>query len=174
MLKTATDPAAMTEPLRRAIKEIDPGIAVSGIATMEDAISAANGGAHFYAILVAIFAALALVLAAVGVYGVMLYAVSQRTQEIGVRLALGASASQIFALVVGKSLKLALFGLVVGGVGAIAVGRALQRLLFGVQSSDPVTLALTAGLLAAVAVLASYLPARRAMRIDPMEALRVE
>jgi putative ABC transport system permease protein len=174
VLKTATDPAALAEPLRRAVKEVDPGIAVASLATMDAMVAEANGGARFYATLVAIFAGLALVLAAVGIYGVMSYAVGQRTQEIGVRLALGAAERQIFGLVVGESLKLAVVGLAIGLAGSIAVGRALQRLLFGVQGTDAVTFAATAALLVLVAFLASYLPARRAMRIDPMEALRVE
>jgi putative ABC transport system permease protein len=174
VLKTATDPAALAEPLRRAVKEVDPGIAVASLATMDAMVAEANGGARFYATLVAIFAGLALVLAAVGIYGVMSYAVAQRTQEIGVRLALGAAERQIFGLVVGESLKLAVVGLAIGLAGSIAVGRALQRLLFGVQGTDAVTFAVTAALLVLVAFLASYLPARRAMRIDPMEALRVE
>ena len=174
VLKTATDPTALAEPLRRAVKEVDPGIAVASLATMDAMVAEANGGARFYATLVAIFAGLALVLAAVGIYGVMSYAVAQRTQEIGVRLALGAAERQIFGLVVGESLKLAVVGLAIGLAGSIAVGRALQRLLFGVQGTDAVTFAVTAALLVLVAFLASYLPARRAMRIDPMEALRVE
>jgi putative ABC transport system permease protein len=174
VLKTATDPAALAEPLRRAVKEVDPGIAVASLATMDAMVAEANGGARFYATLVAIFAGLALVLAAVGIYGVMSYAVGQRTQEIGVRLALGAAERQIFGLVVGESLKLAVVGLAIGLAGSIAVGRALQRLLFGVQGTDAVTFAATAALLVLVAFLASYLPARRAMRIDPMAALRVE
>jgi putative ABC transport system permease protein len=174
VLKTATDPAAMEEPLRRAVKEVDPAVAVAGLATMDAMVADANGGARFYATLVAIFAGLALMLAAVGIYGVMSYAVAQRTQEIGVRLALGAAERQIFGLVVGESLKLAVIGLAIGLAAAIAVGRALQRLLFGVHGTDAVTFGTTAGILLLVAFLASYLPARRAMRIDPMEALRVE
>jgi putative ABC transport system permease protein len=174
VLKTATDAAALAEPLRRAVKEVDPGIAVAGVATMDAIIAEANGGARFYATLVAIFAGLALVLAAVGIYGVMSYAVAQRTQEIGVRLALGAAERQIFGLVVGESLKLAAIGMAIGLAASIAVGRGLQRLLFGVQGTDATTFAVTAGVLVLVAFLASYLPARRAMRIDPMAALRVE
>jgi putative ABC transport system permease protein len=141
---------------------------------MDQILADSIGGSRFYAMLVAIFAALALALAAVGIYGVMSYAVAQRTQEIGVRLALGAAERQIFALVVGESLALAALGLVIGVAGAIAVGRALDRLLFGVRPTDLMTFTATAGLLMAVAFLATYLPARRAMRTDPMEALRVE
>jgi putative ABC transport system permease protein len=174
VLKTASDPAALAEPLRRAVRDVDPGVAVSGIATMDDLIAQSNGPSRFYATLVAIFAALALALAAVGIYGVMSYAVAQRTQEIGVRLALGAGEGQIFALVVGDSLKLAAIGLAIGMAGALVVGRALERLLFGVHGTDAATFAATATLLLLVAFTASYLPARRAMRIDPMEALRVD
>jgi predicted permease len=174
VLKTATDPGTLAEPLRRIVKEIDPGVAVAGIATMERVIADVNGPSRFYATLVAAFAVLALVLAAVGIYGVMSYAVAQRTPEIGVRLALGAAERQIFGLVVGESLKLAAVGLLLGLAGALVLGRVLRQMLFGVQGTDLVTFAATAALLVLVAFLASYLPARRAMRIDPMEALRVE
>jgi putative ABC transport system permease protein len=174
VLKTATEPMAMAEPLRRAVKEVDPGIAVAGLASLKAVITETNGSARFNATLVAIFAGLALLLAAVGIYGVLSYAVAQRTQEIGVRLALGAAEHQIFALVIGESLKLAAMGLTLGIGGAVLVGTSLERLLFGVGRTDPVTFAATAVLLVLVAAVASYLPARRAMRIDPMAALRVE
>jgi putative ABC transport system permease protein len=174
VLKTAGQPARLTEPLKSAVKDVDPAIAVSGIATMDSMIADANGASRFYATLVAIFAALAMLLAAVGIYGVMSYAVAQRSQEIGVRLALGAAERQIFALVVGDSLRLAAVGLAIGAAGGMMVGRALQNLLFGVRGADPLTFSATAGLLLVVAFAASYLPARWAMRTDPMEALRAE
>jgi putative ABC transport system permease protein len=174
VLKTATDPMALAEPLRRAIKEVDPNIAVAGLTTLDEAIAEVNGSSRFNAMLVAVFAVVALALAAVGIYGVLSYAVSQRTQEIGVRLALGARERQIFRLVVGESLKLAAAGLVLGLAGALLVGRALDRLLYGVRATDVPTFAGTAILLIVVAVIASYVPARRAMRIAPMEALRAE
>jgi putative ABC transport system permease protein len=174
VLKTAGDPRALVEPMRRAIKEVDAGIAVATIATMDELVAQSMGSSHFYALLVGIFAGLALVLAAVGIYGVMSYAVAQRTQEIGVRLALGAARRQIFGLVVGETLRLAAAGLVLGLAGAVAVGRALGDMLFGVPRVDLVTFAGTAVLLVAVAFLATWLPARRATRIDPMVALRIE
>jgi predicted permease len=174
VLKTAIEPMALAEPLKQAVKEIDPNVAVSGVATMDAIVAQANGQPRFYATLVAIFATLALVLAAVGIYGVLSYGVSQRTQEIGVRLALGAGTRQIFTLVVGESLALAATGLAIGLVGAIAVGRGLRTLLFGVGSSDVATLLSMSAVLLAVAFVASYVPARRAMRTEPVEALRVE
>jgi putative ABC transport system permease protein len=174
VLKTAGEPALLTAPLKNAVKEVDPAIAVSGIATMKNMIADANGASRFYATLVAIFAALALLLAAVGIYGVMSYTVAQRAQEIGVRLALGAAERQIFALIVGDSVRLAAVGLALGAAGAIVVARVLQNLLFGVHGADPITFSATAILLLSVALAASYFPARRAMRTDPIEALRAE
>ncbi len=174
VLKCTIEPAALVEPMKQAVKEVDPAIAVAGIASMEQVIADANGEPRFYATMVGAFAALALLLAAVGVYGVMAYSVSQRTSEIGVRLALGAGERQIFRLVVGDSLGLAAVGLACGAAGALVAGRAIQSLLFGVGSGDPATYAAMAALLLAVAFVASYLPARRAMRIDPMTALRTE
>jgi putative ABC transport system permease protein len=174
VLKTATDPNALVEPLRRAVKAVDAGIAVASVATLDELVAQSIGASRFYALLVAVFAGLALALAAVGIYGVMSYAVAQRTQEIGVRLALGAGERQIFALVVGETLKLAAVGLALGLAGAIAVGRALGDMLFGVPKADLVTFGSTAALLVAVAFLATWVPARRATRIDPMNALRAE
>ena len=174
VLKTAGDPALLQEPVRRAVKEIDPSIAVASIATMGEIVAGSIGGSRFYAMLVAIFAGLALTLASVGIYGVMSYAVAQRTQEIGVRLALGAGQGAIFAMIVGESLKLAAVGLAVGLAGSVGLGKAIGRMLFGVPATDLATFAATAALLIAVACLAAYVPARRAMRIDPMNALRVE
>ena len=174
VLKTAGDPRALVEPMRRAVKDVDPAIAVASIATMDELVAGSIGSSRFYALLVAVFAGLALALAAVGIYGVMSYAVAQRTQEIGVRLALGAAPGQIFTLVVGETLKLAAVGLALGAVGAVFVGRQLGDLLFGIPGTDPLTFGGTALLLMAVALVATWLPARRATRIDPMVALRIE
>ena len=174
VLKTAGDPGALAEPMRRAVKDVDPAIAVASIETMDEIVGQSIGNSRFYAMLVAIFAGLALVLAGVGIYGVMSYAVAQRTREIGVRLALGAGEPQIFRLVVGESLKLAAVGLGLGLAGSVAIGRAMASMLFGVAGADLATFAATGGILVGVAFLAAYVPARRAMRIDPMHALRVE
>ncbi len=174
VLKAAGEATALSEPLRSAVKDVDPSIAVAGIASMDSLVAGSIGDSRFYATLVAVFAALALVLAAVGIYGVLSYAVAQRIPEIGVRLALGAAERQIFGLVMGDSLKLALAGLAIGAAGALAVGRGMQSLLFGVAGTDVVTFAATATVLMLVAFVASYVPARRAMRVDPMSALRAE
>ena len=174
VLKTAGDPHALAQPMRRAVKEVDPAIAVAGIATMDEVLADSIGAQRFVATLVAIFGGLALVLAAVGVYGVISYGVSQRTQEIGVRLALGAADRQIFALVVGESLQLAAAGASLGLVLALGTGRAIRGLLFGVGGADALTLAMTAAILVSVSFVAAYVPARRAMRIEPISALRAE
>jgi len=174
VLKTAGDPAALAEPLRRAVKEADPGIAVASLATMDEIVAESIGGSRFYAVLVGIFASLALLLAAVGTYGVMSYAVAQRTQELGVRLALGARAGQIFGMIVGETLALAAAGLGLGLAGSIVLARAIGGMLFGVPALDVVTFSSTAALLLAVAFAAACVPARRAMHVDPISALRAE
>jgi putative ABC transport system permease protein len=133
-----------------------------------------NSAPRFYALMVAVFAGLALLLAAVGIYGVMAYSVAQRRAEIGVRLALGAAERQIFSLVLGDTLKLTGVGVLIGTAAALAVSRSMQSLLFGVGQADPVTYGLTALALVIVALAASYVPARRATRIDPLTALRTE
>jgi ABC-type antimicrobial peptide transport system permease subunit len=120
------------------------------------------------------FAVLALVLAAIGLYGVIAYGVSQRTRELGVRIALGASAGDVVTMVLREALSLAVVGIVVGAAAAVAATRALRGLLYGVQPGDPATLGATAVLLAGVAIAAAYLPARRAASTDPVEALRAE
>jgi putative ABC transport system permease protein len=174
VLKTAVQPASLIEPLKRAVKEVDSGVAVSGAETMDGILADTNSGPRFYAMMVAVFAALALLLAAVGIYGVMAYSVAQRRAEIGVRLALGAAERQIFSLILGDSLKLTLLGLALGTAAALAVSRSMQSLLFGVEQSDPLTYGATALALVLVALAASFIPARRAMRTNPLTALRAE
>jgi len=168
------DPLAYTGALRAAVWAVDPTQPVSDIRLMDDYVYSSAAQPRFNLLLLVTFALLALVLAAVGIYGVMSYSVTQRTHEIGIRLALGAQPRQIIRLVVGQGLGLVALGLGLGVAGAIAVTRLMATLLFGISATDPMTFALVASILAGVALLACYLPARRATKVDPMIALRYE
>ena len=141
---------------------------------MEQNIATTIAAPRFRTLLLAIFAAIALVLAAVGIYGVMAYSVAQRTREIGIRMALGSPSAGVFRLILGNGLKVTLAGIVIGIAAAAALTRYLSTMLYAVRPTDPLTLVGTALLLVAVAMLACYLPARRATRVDPMLALRHE
>ena len=174
VLKTAGDPALLAGPLRQAVREIDRDMPVSAIAPMTSLVADSISQPRFFALLVAIFAALAMTLAAVGIYGVMSYAVAQRTSEIGVRMALGAAGQDVFRLVVGDGLRMAALGVIIGLAGAFLIARSLTTLLFGIRPGDPLTFLSTGALLLAVAALASFIPAVRAARVDPMVALRRE
>ena len=174
LLRTAGDPALLSAPLRQAVAALDRNVPVAGLGTLAAIVADSIEQPRFFALLAGAFAALALVLAAIGIYGVMAYVVSQRTSEIGVRMALGATSHEIFRLVLGDGLRLTAVGIVIGAAGSVAVGRWLESLLYGVGSGDRLTLAATAALLLTVAMAACLLPARRAMRVDPMAALRAE
>jgi putative ABC transport system permease protein len=173
-VRTAEDPAAMTKTISAAVHSVDPQIALANVKALEDIKSDMLVGDRFTMILFASFAGIAVVLAAVGIYGVIAFAVSQRTREIGVRIALGASKGNVTSMIVREGSLLALVGLVVGLGGAFLVGRAMQSTLYGVKALDVTVFSAVAGILFVTALLASYLPARRAAAIDPVRALRAE
>jgi len=160
--------------LQTIVSSLNGDVPVSQVETLSGWIREAVAGTRSTASLFAIFAALAVVLGAIGIYGVMSYSVAQRTREIGIRMALGARRSEVLMLVVGRGAKLALFGVIAGFVGALLLTRLMTGLLYGIGSADPWTYASVGALLMFVAVAASYLPARRAMQVDPMVALRYE
>ena len=174
VLKAAGAPARLAGPLRAAVKDINPDMPISNVDPMGDLVSESTAQPRFLALLVALFATLAMALSAIGIYGVMSYAVSQRTAEIGVRMALGADRQSVFALVLRDGLALALAGLATGLAASLLVSRSLGTLLFGVAPTNPATFGMTAAALLAVALAAMLIPARRATRVDPLTALRSE
>lgn len=171
VVRTATDPASMVAAIRREILALDKDQAVFNIATMEQLVADNIALRRFSMFLLGLFASLALILAAVGIYGVIAQSVSQRTHEIGIRMALGAQASDVLKLVVRQGMSLTVVGIVVGLAGAFALTRLLANLLFGVGATDPMTFLWIPALLAAVSFLACYIPARRAAKLDPIKAL---
>jgi putative ABC transport system permease protein len=168
------DPRALQQVLRRTFEELDPNLALANVRTMAQHMSAASLVQRIGAWSLSAFGALALVLSAVGLFGVLSYSVAQRTREMGVRIAIGASRRDVLALVIGKALRLTAIGLGVGVVLAAGAGRLLRSQIFGVSPLDPVTFVGVVLLLAAVALLAAWLPARRAARVDPIIALQAE
>ena len=172
VVRTSSDPLGLAAAVRGQIRAIDPDQPVSDVKEMEAYLAASVSQPRFNALLLTVFSVLALFLAAVGTYGVMSYAVAQRTQEIGIRVALGARPRDVVALVVGRGMSLALAGLGAGLLGALALTRLMSNLLYGVGPTDPITFALIAILFSGVALLANYVPARRATRVDPIVALR--
>ncbi|HKU72377.1 MAG TPA: ABC transporter permease [Pyrinomonadaceae bacterium] len=174
VVKTDVDPASLAGTIRNAVWEIDKDQPVSNIRTMDTILADSIARQRFSMLLLAIFASVALVLAAVGIYGVMSYSVAQRTHEIGIRMALGAQTSAVLKLAVGYGVKLVAAGIAIGLIAAFALTRVMSTLLFGVTATDPTTFALISLLLVAVAAIASYIPARRATRVNPIIALRYE
>jgi putative ABC transport system permease protein len=172
VLKTDRDPALLAGSLRVAVREIDPDQPLARVRTMEEAMAESVAQPRLRTTLLTIFTAVALALSLIGVYGVMAYAVSERTHEIGVRIALGAAPGDIRALVVGDGVRLAAAGIAIGIVGGLLASRALTALLFGVSPTDASTFALSAIGLAVAAIAAAYGPARRASQIDPVSLLR--
>jgi putative ABC transport system permease protein len=174
VLRTAGDPHQQAAALRSALAEIDPNQPLVKVRTMEDNMAATVAQPRFRTWLIGIFAGLALMLAAVGIYGVMSYSVTQRTSEIGIRITLGAQSVDVFRIVLGEGLRFALIGVAVGVAGGLVLIRLLSTFLYGVSATDPLTFFGVAILLIAVSVAACFFPARRATRVDPIEALRYE
>ncbi len=173
-VRAAGDPTALAGAIRNEVLQVDPEQPISQVKTMEQALDTFVAQPRFNMVLLAIFAGLALVLAAVGTYGVMAYSVTQRTHEIGLRMALGARTKDVLRLVLLQAIRIAGVGLAIGLIGAFIATRVLATMLYGVRSSDPLTFVVISLLLGGVAVIASYLPARRAAKVDPMVALRYE
>jgi putative ABC transport system permease protein len=173
-IRTDRDPLAILPAARDAVHSIDRNLPLSNAKTMDQLVEASVGQRKLSMILLGVFSGIALLLASIGIYGVMSYSVTQRTRELGIRMALGAARSRVLGLVVGQGMALAAAGVVIGLVAAFALTRFLASQLFGVGATDPATFAVVALLLAAVALLATLLPALRATRVDPVVALRDE
>jgi putative ABC transport system permease protein len=174
VIRTSSNPTDVAAAVRRAVWDVDRDQPVIQVRTMENVISESLWWERVSGLTLGIFAAISLLLSAVGIYGVFSYTVTQRTHEIGIRTALGASRADILKMVVGEGLLLTLIGVGAGIAAALALTRLLASLLYGVRPRDPLTFVALSLLLTAVAVLASYFPARRATKVDPIEALRYE
>jgi len=172
--RTAVEPASLSGSVRASIQEVDRELPVYRVTTMEQMVADSMAQRRFAMTLLGIFAFVAMILASVGLYGVMSYSVTHRTNEIGIRMALGASVSDVLRMVVGQGMGLSLAGVVIGLVGALLLTRVMRTLLFSVSATDPLTYGAVALVLVAVSLLACYVPARRATKVDPMEALRYE
>lgn len=174
VVRTAGDPAALAAPIRGLIKEVDPNQPIRSILPLEEVMAESIARERFFTLLFAVFGGLALALAAVGIYGVLAYSVRQRTQEIGVRIALGAGAGDVLRMITGAGMKVVGLGVLIGTAAALGLTRVLASQLYGVGATDPLAFAGAIAFLGAVALLAMYIPARRAMRVPPMTALRPE
>jgi putative ABC transport system permease protein len=174
LVRTKADPVAMASDLRAAIRSVKADISLGPARTLDDLLSDSLSPQRFSVTLLSLFTGIALGLALIGVYGVMAYMVAQRTREIGLRMALGAKPRDMLRMVVGQGFKLAAIGMTAGLLGALASARLMNGLLFGVKAHDPLTAISVGFALVSVALLACFLPARRAMRVEPMAALRDE
>ncbi len=174
VLRTQGDPTAIMGAVRRAVAELDPREVIYGVQTMQDVLAGSLAPRRLSMLLLSGFAALALVLSCIGIYGVISHLVGQRTHEIGVRMALGAQPGDVMRLILGQGVRMAVIGVLIGIAAALALTRLMASQLFGVSSHDPLTFAAVGALLTLVALLACYVPARRAVRVDPLVALRYE
>jgi putative ABC transport system permease protein len=174
VMKTAVPPTSLAEAARSQVLAIDPNLPVSNLNTLDAIVAKSISQQRFYMLLLSIFASVALILAAIGIFGVLSYAVSQRTREIGIRMALGAQGGSVVGLIVSQAMLLVVSGVIAGTVLALFLSQTMTRMLFSITPTDPTTFAAVALVLGMVALLASYLPARRATRVDPIVALRAE
>jgi putative ABC transport system permease protein len=172
VVRTTGEPMALAAPIRDVIREIDPNQPIRSTAPLTTVMAESIARDRFFTLLFAVFGTLALVLAAIGIYGVLAYSVRQRTQEIGVRMALGARAVDVLRIVAASGMRLVGLGIVIGTVAALILSRVLASQLYGITPTDPLTFAGAITFLAAIAMLATYIPARRATRVPPMIALR--
>ena len=174
VVRAASDPVKLAAALRSAVGSVDRTAPVFNVSTLDEQLHEQTAPMRFETTLLGAFAALSSLLAAIGIYGILHYSVAQRTHEIGVRMALGAKRTDVLKLIIGQGFRLTLSGVGIGLVGALALTRFLSSLLYGVQSTDPMTYVIVSLTLAAVALPACYIPARRATKVDPMVALRYE
>jgi putative ABC transport system permease protein len=174
VLRTTADPQSLASAARVAVGELDKDLPVTNLRTMDELMSESMASPRFRTTLVSLFAVVGVLLAAIGIYGVMAYAVAERTHELGVRMALGADRGDVLRMVIGDAMRLVAGGVTLGVIGAAAASRLIGSLLFGITPTDPTTFAGIVALLTATALVASYVPARRATRVDPMIALRHE
>jgi ABC-type antimicrobial peptide transport system permease subunit len=174
VVRTADDPNSIASAALGAVRELDKDLPLPQTRTMETVLGASVAERRSNMLLLGVFAAIALILTSVGIYGVISYSVAQRTQEIGVRIALGAQSRDVTTLVLRTGMRLVLMGIVIGSAGAFALTRWMTSLLFEVSATDSLTFIMTALLLTAIALLACYIPARRATKVDPMVALRTD
>jgi putative ABC transport system permease protein len=173
-LHTSGDPHSLIGAVRAAVRDIDPSLPLAQVRTMDEVLAGARSRPRFLTTLLGLFSFTALLLASVGLFGVISYSVTRRMTEFGIRMAMGAKSSDVLGLVISQGLKLAGVGVLAGAIGALALTRLIKGLLFGVSSFDPLTFCAMALLLGAVTVAACIIPARRATKVDPLIALRYE